>query len=248
MSARTLILDIETSPIQADVWMLRDVTVAINQIRKPGAVIGVGLKWRGDKAAHFYSDFHDGHAEMVAKVYDILGDTDILVTFNGKSFDLPWLNTEFIAAGFPPYAPVKHVDLYRVARSRFRWPSFKLDYIVQTLGLGAKVKHEGHALWSACEAGDPKAWARMKKYCIGDVRITEALLDKLEPWQNNPPHAGLFVDSDVPRCPRCGGTSLQRRGLQHAALYSYPRLHCQSCGGWARGAKMERSVPETRAI
>jgi hypothetical protein len=52
-----------------------------------------------------------------------------------------------------PPAPFKQIDLLQTMRGT-GFPSKKLDYVTQRLGLGQKTKHKGMELWKACIAGD----------------------------------------------------------------------------------------------
>jgi len=56
-----------------------------------------------------------------------------------------------------------------------RVPSNKLAYVVKELGVGEKLSGIGTEAWVACMNGDPKAWAKMKRYSMRDVAILEPL-------------------------------------------------------------------------
>jgi len=237
--ARTLVLDIETSPNLAHVWALFNQDIGLSQLMESTQVIAFAAKWRGDRKTYFYSDFHDGHDEMVKAAWDLVDEADVVVHYNGTSFDMPHLHREFLLSNLGPTSPVKEVDLLKVVKGNFRFPSNKLQFVSTALGLPGKTQHTGHDLWVKCLNGDPNAWALMKKYNKNDVVITEQLYDILVPWIKSPPHAGLYIDDGSEHCPRCGGTSLQRRGRYYAAKYSYPRFQCQDCKGWLKGARSE---------
>jgi len=74
------------------------------------------------------------------------------------------------------------LDLMSVTKANFQFPSNKLDYVAQRLGVGAKVKHSGFKLWINCMEGDEKAWREMKKYQIQDVNLLVDLYYALLPW------------------------------------------------------------------
>jgi predicted RNA-binding Zn-ribbon protein involved in translation (DUF1610 family) len=158
-----------------------------------------------------------------------------VVHYNGKSFDIPTLNKEFVTHGLPPPAPYKQVDLLHVVRDSFRFPSSKLDYVVKALGLGAKVRHPGFEMWIACMNGDAKAWRQMERYNKHDVRILERLYVRLLPWIQKHPNLGVFSDEAV--CPNCGSKHIQRRGTAIATILKYARFQCQNCSKWFRGTK-----------
>jgi hypothetical protein len=231
---KTLTLDLETSPNVAHVWGLWNQNVGLPQLRESGQVISFAAKWLGSKKVEFYSDFHDGHEEMVKQAWRLVDEADAIVTFNGKSFDMKWLNREFIEAGLNPPSAWRDIDLLLVARKQFRFPSNKLQYVSTKLGLDGKVQHSGHDLWVRCLAGDEKAWATMRRYNRQDVVLTEELYVRLLPWITNHPNAALYVDADEPICPRCESTHLQKRGYATTQVGKYRRFQCTDCGGWAQ--------------
>ena len=232
--AKILTLDIETSPNVADVWRLfGEQHISLSQLREVSSVMCFAAKWLGKDRVMFWSVHHHSREEMVQAAWDLLNEADILVTYNGASFDVKHLQREMLLLGMTPPAPWKDVDLLRVVRSNFKMASNKLDHVAEQLGVGSKVKHEGHALWTACLAGDDKAWARMKRYCIGDVRLTEQVYDVLGAWIKNHPHAGLH-NGEERSCFRCGSTDLKQDGFARTALTMYARLRCEKCGSWSR--------------
>lgn len=237
-----LIIDIETSPNVADVWGLFDQTVSLSQLRESTRVIAFAAKWLDAPEVMFYSDFHDGHRDMILAAHALLGIADIVVHYNGTSFDIPHLNREFVEAGYDPPSPFKQVDLLRVVKKNFRFASNKLQHVSVQLGLEGKQEHEGHTLWVRCMAGEPEAWEEMRVYNVQDVRLTEKVYLRLLPWISNHPHMGLYVDESRPVCNRCGGTRLQKRGTAYTTLGAYQRYQCQGCGGWSRSGKRVNGV------
>jgi uncharacterized protein YprB with RNaseH-like and TPR domain len=55
-------------------------------------------------------------APVLARVEERLARASMLVTFNGKSFDLPVLRTRFVMTRMPPPTEPPHLDLVHVAR------------------------------------------------------------------------------------------------------------------------------------
>jgi predicted RNA-binding Zn-ribbon protein involved in translation (DUF1610 family) len=157
---------------------------------------------------------------------------------------MPTINKEFVLNSFSPPSPYKQIDLLRVVRSNFRFPSNKLDYVSQRLGLGEKVQHEGMALWTKCMKGDNDAWERMQEYNIQDVVLLESLYNKLLPWIKTHPNRNLFSESAV--CPTCGGSSIQKRGQAISLSGTYQRYQCRDCGSWSQGTKSLRKSVEIK--
>ena len=179
---KILYLDIETTPIKAWVWGLWDQNVAINQIIEPTEMLCFGARWHGKKNVIFKSVHHDGKKAMLEELHALMEEADVLVGWNSAAFDHKHINREFLENGLRPPSPVKDLDLMSVVKANFQFPSNKLDYVAQALGVGAKVKHSGFQLWIDCMEGNDKAWKEMKKYQLQDVNLLVDLYDILLPW------------------------------------------------------------------
>ena len=179
---KILLLDIETTPMQVYAWGLWDQNIGIDQIIKSSEILCFGARWMGQKKVIFKSSFHDGKENMLEELHSLMEEADVLVGWNSAAFDHKHINREFLEAGMTPPSPTKDLDLMSVVKSNFLFPSNKLDYVAQKLGVGAKVKHSGFSLWIICMEGDKKAWEEMKKYQIQDVNLLVDLYDILNPW------------------------------------------------------------------
>lgn len=191
----------------------------------------------------FGSIHRHGVRAMVRSIHKLLGDADAVVHFNGKKFDVPTLNREFLLAGLSPPAPFKQIDLLQTCRRKFKFASNRLDYVSQALGEGAKVEHKGMDLWKECMAGDAESWKVMEEYNKHDVRLTERMYERLMPWIDGHPNASLYQDEAC--CPNCGGTKRQARGSELTSGLEYTRFQCtehlpvtgRKCGKWYRSIK-----------
>jgi len=235
-----LFLDLETSPITAHTWGLWQQNVSINQILESTEVMCFGARWYGQKKVIFKSVHHHGKKKMLEELHALMDEADVVCGWNSASFDHKHIRREFLEAGMLPPSPTKDLDLMRVVKSQFKFPSNKLDYVSQKLGVGAKVKHSGFELWIDCMAGKEKAWKEMKEYQIQDVNLLIDLYEKLKPWIKNHPNTALH-NMQEEGCVVCGSVNLQRRGYEKTATSTYQRLQCQDCGKWMRSNKKEAS-------
>jgi hypothetical protein len=233
---KILFLDLETSPNLAFVWGLWQQNVSINQLMESTEVICFGARWHGKKEVIFKSLHHHGKKAMLDELHKLMEEADVLVGWNSAAFDSKHIKREFIENGYLPPSPYKEMDLMRVVKSQFKFPSNKLDYVAQTLGVGAKVQHSGFDLWVKCMADDKKAWAEMKEYQIQDVNLLIDLYEILKPWIKNHPHAALHEGVEG-GCSNCASTNLQRRGQARTIAATYQRFQCMDCGKWLRGDK-----------
>lgn len=228
---RILYIDIETSPNLADVWGLWQQNVSLSQLRESSRVICFSGMWDGQKKPAFYSEFKDGRQEMLSAAYRMLEEADVVVHYNGKSFDIPILNGEFITEGWGPPAPFQQIDLFRTVKKNFRFPSHKLAYVSERLEIGSKIVHEGHGLWVGCLLGDSKSWKKMERYNKQDVVLLKELYDILKPWITDHPNYRLYGDPEG--CPNCGGNFLRKQGFRILTTGKYQRYRCSVCGTWS---------------
>lgn len=232
---KLLFLDIETAPNTVHCWGLFKQTVSIKQIMESSYTMCWAAKWAGSKEVMFDSVHASDYNTMVEGIYALLEEADVVVTYNGLKFDIPTLNKEFLLLGYPPPSPYKQIDLLKTMRSNFRFPSNKLDYVAQRLGLGQKTSHEGHELWIKCMADDDKAWKTMEKYNKQDVVLLEKVYNAVLPWVKNHPNRNVYAEEIG--CPKCGSGKLQRRGFARTITSVYQRYQCQDCGSWSQDTK-----------
>ena len=241
---KILTIDIENSPSLAHVWGLWNNNVSLSQLMEAGEVISFAAKWAGNDEVMFHSNFHDGHAAMIKRAYELVNEADVIVGYNSQGFDMKHLQREFVVAGYAPTTPYKNVDLLHAVKRNFRFVSNKLDYVVQELKLGAKTQHAGHTLWVQCMAGDKDAWDKMREYNIQDVVITEKLYYRILPWIEKHPHMGMYLDADKDRCPFCLSTSFTEQEVSAKAYVStYALFRCDECSGLFKSTGRAR-VPD----
>lgn len=229
--AKILAFDLETSPNLAHVWGLWDQNVSLSQLDKSTEVMCFGARWLGSNKVIFRSVHHDGKEAMLEELWKLFDEADAVMGWNSKGFDSKHVNREFLEAGMKPPSPWKELDLMQAVKAKFRFPSNKLDYVAQRLGVGKKTPHTGFQLWLDCMAGDDKAWRLMKKYQMQDVNLLIDLHSILLPWIANHPNVAL-IDGIEGGCVNCGSTNLQRRGYSTTGVSKQQRYQCQDCGKW----------------
>ena len=241
---KILVFDIETAPMISYMWRMWKETIGINQIESDWYILCWCAKWVGEKKIHkaalpdfptYYKKHPESDKAILAPLWDLINEADILVTHNGNRFDIPKTNSRFLVNGMNPPAPSKSVDTYQIARHKFGFTSNKLDYIGQHLGLGKKKETGGFKLWRDCLKGDPTAWKKMVRYNMQDVNLLEKVYIKLRPWARTHPVFSLYCDDEEIRCHRCGSTNLSPNGSVMTAAGQYKRYHCNDCGAWPRG-------------
>tara|TARA_A100000171_G_C2107726_1_gene133256 strand:+ start:493 stop:1233 length:741 start_codon:yes stop_codon:yes gene_type:complete len=233
---KILMLDIETSPHKAYCWGLFDQRIGLNQIVEPGSTMCWAARWYGAPEGEFAFGAEWEDKDFIGQIWDMLDEADAVIHYNGKKFDMPTLNWEFIQQGGTPPAPYKEIDLLQTVRQKFRPASRKLDYVAQELGIGEKIKHAGMDLWRGCMEGDKDSQEQMKAYNIQDVFLLEELYERLLPWIGNHPNRQLY-SGDRDTCPSCGGSHIEYRGYSYSNAGKFRRFRCNDCGSWSKSPK-----------
>jgi len=239
-------LDIETRPNKAYVWGIWDQNVGLNQLEESAEMLCWSAKWVGKHKITFRSVYSDGKEKMVKDIWDLLNEADAVIHYNGRRFDIPHLNREFVELEMGPPAPFKHIDLLPATRKRFKLPSYKLEYVADWLGVGEKLRHEGFDLWKRCMADEESAWRLMRQYNVNDCAITELVYERLKPWIPGIPSFAAHEQEHV--CPACGSDDLQSRGYAYTQVSRYRRFVCKSCDKWSRSTTVEKDEDGKRYI
>lgn len=226
-----LFIDIETSANLAYVWeMWQQDVIAFEKERE---IICVAYKWEGSAVKVFARDRFKPK-EIAKKLRDLLDKADVAVAHNGDHFDFKMINTAIIKQGLKPPSPYKTIDTKKLAYSKFRFNSNKLDNLGQYLGLGKKIDTGGFKLWLACLRKDKKAWRKMKGYNKQDVVLLEKVYNKLRGWSNTTP-----IQREGFVCAVCGSNHFNRHGWKFNKKFKVRRMQCQSCGHWTEGERLK---------
>lgn len=245
---KLLTIDIETMPHLGYFWDRWKQDINMVQIKEFKKVACFAAKWLDDDEIFYYSEFHDGREEMIRQAYRLMNEADVVVTYNGKTFDVPHLETEMILLdpSMVP-SPYRHIDLYQVVKQRFKFPSNKLNDVSDSLNIGRKVSHSGFQLWIDCMNGNIEAWSKMREYNKQDVVLTEELYVVLRPWIKTHPNIAAFSEDEVEGCTRCGSVNYQRRGTYATSFGTKQQFWCKDCGGWFT-YKLSDRITEHRSV
>lgn len=230
---KILILDIETSPNIVYSWRVgRKINLTPENIIKERAIICVSYKWDSDKKPKtIYWDDNQCDRKLLKELSKIIIKADEIVTQNGESFDLKWINGRLAFHSLDPLGPLTSSDTLRLARKVFYLNSFKLDYMGDFFKLGRKKETGGFQLWKdIMETNCPKALKKMGKYCEQDVMLLERIYEKI--LRYNPSiNKGRALTGDKESCPNCALASTQKWGIYTTrAGLRYQKYRCTTCG------------------
>ena len=128
---------------------------------------------------------------------------------------------------YPKYVTI---DTLKIARSKFKFNSNKLDYIASFLGIGHKIKTDFN-LWTDIVLNkDAKAMEDMVKYCKMDVVLLEQVFNALSRHMEPKTHYGVIFGTDRGSCPECGSDDIIRnkRKVLASGLVKI-QYQCKNC-------------------
>lgn len=241
------VIDLETLPMELAGFTLYPDRFSTNAILRDSCLLSWSAMYV--KTGQIVSDVLTSE-EAVARdtrrlaetARDFIRSCDILIGHNIKNFDDKIFNTEFLLHRLGPVSH-RQIDTLEIARAKFHFPSNKLSYINQRLGIKQKMENEGLPLWKKCSAGEPEALSAMLDYNIQDVIATEELYWTIRPYATNVPTFQPYPNSKRNTCD-CGGSNKHDGGYFYTNNGQYRRLVCDSCGALFRDK--ENLLPKER--
>ena len=241
-TAKILVLDIETAPIDAYTWGIWKQNVNLKGIKHDWFILTWSAKWL------FSDNVMSNHLtkkealkkddkRITENIFKLICDADIVIAHNGDRFDLKRLNTRFLLHGLGSPTSYKSIDTLKSARKFLSFSSNKLDYIGDISRLGNKIDTGGFDLWLRCLKGDQKAFKEMVKYCDQDVQLLEYVYLYLISFIKPHPNLNLFAIDDVNRCTSCSSDDIQYTGDYHTTVSIYDEYRCNCCGSTSRSRK-----------
>jgi uncharacterized protein YprB with RNaseH-like and TPR domain len=170
MALRVVVLDIETSSLEADA----------------GIIVGAGLMSEEGKSEYLQVKKTVDEKPLLSKLLKRLESYDVVVTWSGRGFDLPFLTTRLMKHQMDP-RPIlgkTHLDLNEVVKSRLRLTFTYLDHVCEFFEikrdrgpLGLEVPH----LFVRALEGDESALKTIRDHCLDDLRVTREVFLRLRP-------------------------------------------------------------------
>jgi hypothetical protein len=248
--SKVLIVDIETAPLLAYVWGLKDQNIGLNQIKNDWHLLAWAAKWLGDPPSKvMYRDQRNckdisNDKAILEDLWKLLDQADIIITQNGQNFDSPKLNARFMLHGMQPPKPYKHLDTYQIVKRVASFTSNKLEYLTDKLCTKYKKlthgKYPGFTLWTECLKGNTAAWNEMRRYNTHDVLATEEFYLKIRAWAPESMPKIYTVTNKAHECGTCGYIGQMREGsLRRTKSYAYRQHSCVKCGAWQQGERIK---------
>ena len=233
--AKVLIFDIETLPIVAYVWGVWQENIPAARIIKDWCVLSWSAKWLDDdkimsdvltsKEAKERND-----KRLVSSFWKLLEEADVVVTQNGKKFDIKKMNTRFWKHKLGRPSSYKVIDTLTAAKSAFGLTFNGQDFMAEFLDIQQKL-HTDFQLWAACDRGESVALKYMLDYNEHDVRMLEQIYLEMREWIPNHPNLDLYAKiGNV--CPVCLQNDFSEIGVYSTNTRQYREYRCKCDAIW----------------
>ena len=257
-SPKVLLFDIETSMIKGYFWSLWKQNISLPQIIEDWYVLCWSAKWLGtdriiNDSLHLHGDplFKNNERLIVESLWKLLDDADVIVAYNGKSFDRKKMNSKFLQYGLPEPSPYKVVDPMLIVKGNFAMTSNKMDFIVKYVNDNEKGKHSTNVqLWIDCMENSSQAMDYMLEYCDQDIEVLESVYLAVRHWDKNSPQLAMYYNDDKPRCNSCGSDDLEVLENKHAhtSLSKFGIVRCNSCSKIMRDRNNQLSKEKRKSL
>lgn len=231
---KVVTIDIETAPMLAETYTLWPKHIPWKNVKRPTRIVSITAKPLGGVPV-YSCEWDHGREALIETSWRILDEADVVVGWNSNTFDTAIVNREAAILGFTEPSPYHKVDVMRKVKSKMKFDSHSLGFVVSQLGVGTKLDIGSVPdLLTPALAGDEEARRLFRKYNINDVVITEAVFEYLRSrgWIHSLPH--LVMDGQL-RCPQCGSLDLKLCDKPYQTKSrEYEMYQCLDCFGYVR--------------
>jgi len=165
----TVYLDIETSALRAN----------------EGRIVAIGIL-KGKNPEVRFSVSLEEESIILDWLKRELDGCDLLVTWNGSSFDIPFILSRalFHRIHIPSLLRVQSLDLYEWSKSHLHLSSHRLESVARFLGINVLGNFHGGdmpSLYKLAESGDEEAKRLIMEHCREDLTVLKGVHERLKP-------------------------------------------------------------------
>ena len=247
---RTLFWDLESSLLEGYFFRIWQENIPMRRIKKQAHLLSASFAYNDEPVQGYRltpeqvktgDDF-----DVVCKVVEAVNNCDLMITFNGKRFDVKLLNTRALFWGLPPVKAPKHIDLFEQSKRVFKFPSNSMQNVSVYLGEKGKLETSGSSLWERCAEWEnyeecEKALIEMVTYGNQDIEATRDLYKRFQGWMKGVPNLGVITnevtENKTLRCIHCGSDDvfpLEQKTYTSVSSFDLYRCGNESCRGISR--------------
>ncbi len=144
------------------------------------------MKFDKNESDHSYTFIGTNEPNMLTKFWELVSKFDAFITFNGRSFDCPFLMLRSGILGIRPsinlmagsrYSMQNHIDLLEELTFHGVTRKFNLDFYCKAFGIQSPKSH-GITGYDINDYFKARRYKEIAQYCMGDVLATAQLYAK----------------------------------------------------------------------
>lgn len=144
-----------------------------------GSVICISTKlYAQDPETIVLRSGRESDKRIVLMAKEKLEEADCWVSYYGKGFDIPMLNTRLLYHGYDPIEKKPHLDLYWALRSRLNTSRRSQGHLLSWLNLPEEKMSVSAAVWSELNANFRDNIGTLVARCESDTKGLEALYER----------------------------------------------------------------------
>jgi uncharacterized protein YprB with RNaseH-like and TPR domain len=116
--------------------------------------------------------------KMVREAKELLESFDCWVSYYGKGFDIPFLNTRLLKWGIAPIDKRHHIDMYYVLAYSLKTSRRSQAHLLNWLGTPEQKMSVSADVWNRIAENPTKHMPTMRKRCESDCAGLESLYDR----------------------------------------------------------------------
>lgn len=122
-------------------------------------------------------------SRLAVALKEYLEQFDILIGWNSKMFDIPYLNTRLLIANEPPMRmDIMHIDpMYKAGKGSLTLHSRRLDAVAKTFRLPVQKTGLDPDIWNDAADGEKDAMDYVVEHCEHDVLVLRMVFHILKP-------------------------------------------------------------------
>lgn len=143
-----------------------------------GSTLCASVKPYGKKPYTFRIKAVGNDVKVVRDLKDALEEYQCWLTYYGKGFDLPFINTRLLKWGYPPIESRHHIDLFFTLKANTKMSSKGLGRYASLLGTDDQKMGVSQNVWSEMGFKVATHMPTMVRRCESDTEVLEALYNK----------------------------------------------------------------------
>lgn len=154
---------------------------SIGQAGDYGSVLVISVKPFGQEARVYQVEQLGNDRRVVREAAADLAGADAWVTYYGKGFDVPMVNTRLVKWGLPPLESRPHLDMYYTVKYRLRTGRRSQAHILRFLETEEEKMDVSPDMWAGLGSNFETNMKKLVRRCISDTVGLEALYNEIKP-------------------------------------------------------------------